>query len=141
MKQWKPTPVLRRRFEFDKKGVPLVAWVVGLVLMASFVEVWQATCVSQLTLSIDKTSGQLAQADSRLSDLEARLAAHRTRPALASAAAQLGMKPAEPSQIVVINAEYLAGNDLPGTAGASFASLGRRIADAVVPSARANSRR
>jgi hypothetical protein len=141
MKQWKPTPVLRRRFEFDKKGVPLVAWVVGLVLMASFVEVWQATCVSQLTLSIDKTSGQLAQADSRLSDLEARLAAHRTRPALANAAAQLGMKPAEPSQIVVIPAAYLAASDLPGTAGASFASVGRRIAEAVVPSARANSRR
>ena len=141
MKQWKPTPVLRRRFEFDKKGVPLIAWVVGLVLMASFVEVWQATRVSELTLSIDKTSTQLAQADSRLSDLEARLAAHRTRPALQGMAIALGMKPAEPSQIVVIPAAYLAGSDLPENAGSTLASLGRRVAEVLVPSARARGRR
>ena len=79
MKHWKPTPVLRRRFDFDKKGVPLAAWIVGLVLVASFVEVWQATRVSELTLSIDRTSAQLSQVQSRLSDLDARLAAHHTR--------------------------------------------------------------
>jgi CRP-like cAMP-binding protein len=141
MKQWKPTPVLRRRFEFDKKGVPLIAWVVGLVLVASFVEVWQATRVSELTISIDKTSAQLSQAQSRLSDLESRLAACRTRPALAGIASRLGMKPAEPTQIVMIPAAYLAGTDLPESAGSQIAMLGRRVAEFVVPSARARSRR
>ena len=53
MKHWKPTPVLRRKFDFEKKGVPLVAWIVGLALVATFAEVWQATRVSELTLSID----------------------------------------------------------------------------------------
>ena len=141
MKQWTPTPVLRRRFEFDKKGVPLLAWVLGLVLVASFVEVWQATQVSELTLSIDRTSAQLAQADSRLSDLEARLAARRTRPALLGFAAQLGMKPAEPSQVVMIPAAYLAGTALPESAGSALAMLGRRVAEVLVPTARARSRR
>ena len=129
MKQWKPTPVLRRRFDFDKKGVPLAAWIVGLVLVASFVEVWQATRVSELTLSIDRTSAHL----------EARLAAGRTRPALAGIASKLGMKPAEPIQIVRIPAAYLAGADLPENAGSQLASLGRRVAEFVVPSARARS--
>jgi hypothetical protein len=141
MKQWKPTPVLRRRFEFDKKGVPLVAWVVGLVLVASFVEVWQATRVSELTLSIDRTSAQLSQAQSRLSDLDSRLAACRTRPALAGIASRLGMKPAEPMQTVMIPAAYLAGTDLPERAGSQIALFGRRVAEVLVPSARARSRR
>jgi len=141
MKHWKPTPVLRRRFEFDRKGVPFIAWVVGLVLVASFVEVWQATQVSELTLAIDKSAAQLQQADSRLADLSARLAARRTRPALAGLAASLGMKPAEPSQIVVIPAAYLAGNDVPESAGSTLAMLGRRVAEALVPSARARGRR
>ena len=139
MKQWKPTPVLRRRFDFDKKGVPLAAWIVGLVLVASFVEVWQATRVSELTLSIDRTSVQLSQVQSRLSDLEARLAAGRTRPALAGIASKLGMKPAEPFQIVRIPAGYLAGAELPESAGTQLASLGRWVAEFVVPSARARS--
>jgi hypothetical protein len=141
MKHWKPTPVLRRKFDFEKKGVPLVAWIVGLALVATFAEVWQATRVSELTLSIDKTSAQLSQADSRLADLEARLAARRTRPALSALATRLGMKPAEPSQIVVIPAAYLSGNDFPESAGNTLALLGRRVADAVVPSARARGRR
>jgi hypothetical protein len=141
MKHWKPTPVLRRKFEFERKGIPLVAWIVGLVLVASFVEVWQATRVSELTLSIDKTSAQLSQADSRLADLEARLAAKRTRPALAALATRMGMKPAEPSQIVVIPAAYLAGNDFAENPAGTLVALGRRVADAVVPSARARGRR
>ena len=140
MKHWKPTPVLRRRFDFDKKGVPLAAWIVGLVLVASFAEVWQATRVSELTLSIDRTSAQLSQVQSRLSDLDARLAAHHTRPALAGIAGRLGMKPAEPTQIVMIPAAYLAGTDLPENAGSQLAMIGRRVAEVLVPSARARSR-
>ena len=137
MKQWKPTPVLRRRFDFEKKGVPLVAWVVSLAMIATFTEVWQATRVSELTLRIDRAEKSLAQASSQQSDLDSRLAATRTRPALASAAHQLGMVPAEPSQIIVVPAAYLAGGDVAEGGGRSLALLGRRVADFLVPSARA----
>jgi hypothetical protein len=141
MKHWKPTPVLRRRFEFDKKGVPLLVWVLGLVLLATFTEVWQATRVSELTLGIDRTEAALSQAASRQSYLESQLAATRTRPALAMLARQLGMKPAEPSQVVIVPAAYLAGNEVPESSARTLVAFGRRVAEVLVPSARARSRR
>ena len=140
MKQWKPTPVLRRRFEFEKKGVPLLAWVLSLVLVATFVEVWQATRVSEFTLQIDRTEKALTQAEARQAYLESQLAATRTRPALAPLALKLGMKPAEPSQIVVVPAAYLAGGDAPEGGGKTLVALGRRVADFLVPAARARTR-
>lgn len=141
MKQWKPTPVLRRRFEFDKKGVPLIVWVLCLAMVATFTEVWQATRVSEFTLRIDRAEKALGQAGSRQADLESRLAATRTRPALAPLAAKLGMKPAEPSQIIVVPAAYLAGGDVSEGGGRTLALLGRRVADFLVPSARARTSR
>lgn len=141
MKHWKPTPVLRRRFEFDRKGAPLLVWVLGLVLCATFTEVWQATRVSQITLEIDRTEKALTQAEARHSYLESQLAATRTRPALASLARRIGMMPAEPSQVVIVPAAFLAGNDVYESGGRSFAALGRRVAEVLVPSARARSRR
>ena len=141
MKQWKPTPVLRRRFEFDRPGVPLFAWVAGLVLIATFCEVWQATRVSEFTLQIDRAEKTLAQAEARQAYLESQLAATRTRPALAPLAQRLGMKPAEPSQIVLVPAVYLAGGDVVENGGRTLVALGRRFAEVLVPSARARTRR
>jgi hypothetical protein len=141
MKHWKPTPVLRRRYEFDKKGVPLLVWVLGLVLLATFTEVWQATRVSELTLGIDRAETALAQATSRQSYLESQLASTRTRPALSSLARQLGMAPAEPIQTVLIPAAYLAGNEVSEGSGRTLVAFGRRVAEVLVPSARARSRR
>jgi len=140
MKQWKPTPVLRKRFDFERRGVPLLAWVLGLVLVASFAEVWQATRVSELTLQTDRADKALAQAEARESYLESQLAATRTRPALAPLAARLGMKPAEPSQIVVVPASYLAGGDSFDDGGRTLVAFSRRVAEALVPSARARGR-
>ena len=140
MKQRKPGPVLRRRFEFDRKGVPLYAWLIGLLLVATFVEVWQATAVSEYTLSIDRADKALAQAEARQAYLESQLAATRTRPALAPLAMKLGMKPAEPGQIVVVPAAYLAGGDAPEGGGRTLVALFRRVTDFIVPSARAHTR-
>jgi hypothetical protein len=140
MKEWKPTPVLRRRFEFERRGLPLGTWILGLLLVALFVEVWQVTRVSELVLTIDRAEKALAQTEARRDYLEARLAATRTRPALAQAAQKLGMKPAEPSQIVVVPAGYLAGDGPVEEAGTRIAALGHRVAEALVPPARARSR-
>lgn len=140
MKRWKPTPVLRRRFDFERRGLPLGVWILGLMLFVLFVEVWQVTRVSELVLAIDTSEKKLAQAEARRGDLEARLASTRTRPALAEQARRLGMKPAEPSQIVVVPAAYLAGDSPAEEAGTRIAALGRRFAEALVPPARARSR-
>lgn len=142
MKEWKPTtPVLRRRYDFDRRGVPLGVWILGLVLFAVFVEVWQVTRVSELTYALDKNEKAIAEAEARRDYLDAQLASTRTRIALERAAQKIGMKPAEPSQIVVVPAAYLA--DGPGAeeGGQFLAALGRRVAESFVPTARAKSRR
>ena len=56
MRKRTPTPVLRRRFEFDRPRVPLAVWILGLVLIAAFVEVWQVTRVSALTLDTERAA-------------------------------------------------------------------------------------
>jgi hypothetical protein len=140
MKHWKPTPVLRRRFEFDRKGVPLLVWVLGLILVATFVEVWQATRVSEITLQIDRAEKALSQSEARQSYVESQLAATRTRPALLALARRMGMKPAEPSQTIIIPAAYLAGAEIPESGGGSLVAFARRVGEVLVPSARARSR-
>jgi len=141
MKQGSRPHVLRKRFDFERRGVPLSAWVVGLALMAVFGDVWLVTRTSEVTLQKDRIEKALSQAAARDSYLEAQLAATRTRPALAALAKQMGMKPAEPSQVFVLPAAYLADGDAPDESGASLVAFGRRIADAIVPSARARARR
>jgi hypothetical protein len=138
MKKRTPTPVLRRRYDFSERSIPLGAWIVGLVLLAVFVEVWQVTRVSELTLRTDEALAELGKAEARRDDLSARLASTRTRPALEARARQLGMKPAEPSRIVVVPAGYLAGGD--AEAGGQIVAFGRRVAETLVPSAWARTR-
>lgn len=140
MKKRTPTPVLRRRFDFDRTRVPLAAWILGLVLCAAFVEVWQVTRVSALTLSTEKTARALDEAQARHDYLEGRLAVTRTRSALEARARALGMKPAEPSQIVVVPTAYLAGGDGAEEGGGRLVAFGRRVAESLVPSARARGR-
>ena len=139
MKKRTPTPVLRRRYDFSGRSIPLGAWILGLVLMAAFTEVWQVTRVSQVTIDTDKAAAELSKAEARRDDLSARLASTRTRPALEARARQLGMKPAEPSQIVVVPAGFLAGGD-SREGGQALVALGRRVAESIVPSAWARTR-
>ena len=142
MKDWKPaTPVLRRRFDFERRGVPLGVWVLGLVLSAVFVEVWQVTRVSELSMALGKTEKTIAETEARRDYLDAQIAATRTRPALERTADRLNMKPAEPQQIVVVPAALLA--DGPGAekGGRFFVALGRRVAETLVPNANAKGRR
>jgi hypothetical protein len=139
MKPGRPT-VLRKRFEFERRGLPLSAWLIGLALMAVFCDVWLVTCTSQVTLQNDKVEKALAQASARQSYLEAQLAGTRTRPALAALARKMGMKPAEPNQVVVLPAAYLADGDAPEDGGTSFAALSRRAFDVLVPRAMARGR-
>jgi Flp pilus assembly protein TadD len=139
MKQTCPT-VLRRRFDVERRGLPLSAWLVGLVLVAVFCDVWLVTCTSQVTLQNDKVEKALSQATARQAYLEAQLAGTRTRPALMALAKKMGMEPADPSHVIVLPAAYLADGDTPDEGGTSLASLWRRASDALVPKAMARGR-
>ena len=134
------TPVLRRRYDFDRRALPLGAWILLLLVGGAFVEVWQVTQVSALTLRIDVAAADLAKAEARRDALEAQLAQHRTRTALEAEAKRLGMKPAEPEQVVVVPAEWLAGGGGSEEGGGALVAFGRRIAETLVPSARARTR-
>ena len=140
MRKRNHTPVLRRRYDFSGRSIPLGAWILLLILGASFVEVWQATRASQLTISTDATSRKLQDAVALRDDLDAKLAATRTRTALESRARDLDMRPAEPNQIVIVPAAFLAGGSEQEEGGRALVAFGRRIAETLVPSARARSR-
>jgi hypothetical protein len=96
--------------------------------------------VSELTLETDRAAIALAKAEARRDDLEARLAATRTRTALEAHARRVGMKPAEPGQVIVVPDAYLAGGSPVEEGGHALAALGRRVAETLVPSARAKTR-
>ncbi len=140
MKKRKEAPVLRRRYDFDRRSLPLGVWILALVLTAAFAEVWQVTRVSEITFEIDGTEKELGKAEARRDALEAELAGHRTRTALEAQAKRLGMKPAEPQQIVVVPAAWLAGGGNAAEGGGVLVALGRRVAETIVPSARARTR-
>ena len=134
------TPVLRRRYDFDRRALPLGVWILLLFAGAAFVEVWQVTRVSELTFAIDKSSLELAKAEARRDAIHASIAARSTRTALESEAKRLGMRPAEPDQIVVVPQEWLAGGGSSEEVGGALVALGRRVAETLVPSARARTR-
>ena len=135
------TPVLRRRYDFERRSIPLGVWVLAIVLLAAFTEVWQATRVSELSIDLERKSAALGKAEARRDALEAQLAAHRTRTALEARARSLGMKPAEPEQIVVVPSAWLAaGPEREEGAGGALVAFGRKVAETVVPSARARTR-
>ncbi|MEO6462887.1 MAG: hypothetical protein ABIP29_07410 [Candidatus Eisenbacteria bacterium] len=140
MKKRTQAPVLRRRFDFDRRTLPLGVWILALVLSAAFVEVWQVTRESEITFEIDRTEAELGKASARRDALDAQLAGHRTRTALEAQARRMGMKPAEPHQIVVVPAAFLAGGGGSEEGGRALVALGRRVAETLVPSARARTR-
>ena len=140
MRKQTKTPVLRRRYDFDRRALPLGAWILLLLVGAGFVEVWQTTQVSALSIHIGRTADDLAKAEARRDALEARLAEHRTRTALEAQAKRLGMKPAEPEQVVVVPAQWLADGGSSEEGGGALVALGRKVAETLVPQARARSR-
>jgi len=116
-----------------------VHWVLvfSLLLAAAFIEVWESTAVSQLSLQIDKLRGQVKDTDARTSFLDARAAEEGSRVRLAPAARRLDLRPADPGQIVTIPMSLVALGPRRNVPETGLAALGRRTAEFFVPAARA----
>jgi hypothetical protein len=116
-----------------------VHWVLvfSLLLAAAFIEVWESTAVSQLSLQIDKLRGQVKDTDARTSFLDARAAEEGSRVRLASAARRLDLRPADPRQVVMIPMSLVALGPRRNVPETGLAALGRRTAEFFVPAARA----
>jgi hypothetical protein len=120
-----------------------VHWLLlfALLLAAAFIEVWEATVVSQLSLEIDGLKTQVGDTRARASYLEARTAESSCRVRLAGYARALQLRPADPSQVVVIPSDLLAAAPRAGVPEDALAAVTRRAAELFVPSARARGRR
>jgi cell division protein FtsL len=114
--------------------------VFALLLAAAFIEVWESTAVSQLSLEIDRLQVQVRDSQARTSYLDARASESSSRVRLASYARALHMRPADPTQVVVIPRDYLASTPRAGVPEDGLAAVTRRAAELFVPAARARGR-
>ena len=116
-----------------------VHWILvfSLLLAAAFIEVWESTTVSQLSLEIDRLRGQVKNTDARTSFLDARAAEEGSRARLAAAARKLNLRPADPKQVVMIPLSLVAMSPRSRVPESGIAALGRRATEFFVPAARA----
>jgi hypothetical protein len=111
--------------------------VFSLLLAAAFIEVWESTAVSQLSLEIDKLRAQVKDSDARTSFLDARAAEEGSRDRLASIAKRLALRPADPRQVVVIPQSLVALAPTTSVPLTGLAAVESRLNEFFVPAARA----
>jgi cell division protein FtsL len=131
----KPASILGRR-----DGVHWVL-IFSLLLAAAFIEVWESTAVSQLSIQIDKLRAQVKDTDARTSFLDARAAEEGSRVRLAAIAKRLDLRPADPGQIVMIPPSLVALSPSTPVPQTGLAAVGSRLNDFFVPAARARAAR
>src|SRR5262245_60445019 len=129
-----PVPAPRSRGRHE--GVHWLL-VFALLLAAAFIEVWESTAVSQLSLEIDKLRAQVKDTDARTSFLDARAAEEGSRDRLAVIAKRLALRPAAPEQVVMIPPSLVAMAPARRVPVRGLAAVARRVNEFFVPAARA----
>jgi hypothetical protein len=116
----------------------MAAAVVGMLL----VEVAMSSRVAELSLSLDRNRKALEGAQTRLDYVRAQLERRTTRATLASLADELALSPADPQQVVVLPASYLAAGRPTGGSGdaPALVAWAERLASELVPDATARAR-
>jgi hypothetical protein len=112
----------------------------ALLLAAAFIEVWETTTASQLSLEIDRLEETVQQQEARLNHIRTLTAEATSRVRLAGKAEALGLRPADPEQIVEIPTIYLESGTERSLPRDGMVAVTRRIADVFIPSARARDR-
>lgn len=118
-------------------------WLAALALVGMLlVEVGQSSRMAELALDLDQNRAALAQAQARLEFVQAQLERRTTRAELGPQASRLGLKPADPRQVVALPAEFLAADaSAEGSPEkASLLGLAERASRALVPEATARVR-
>jgi cell division protein FtsL len=111
--------------------------VFALLLSAAFIEVWESTSVSQLSLEIDKLRAEVKDTDARTSFLDARAAEEGSRDRLATIARRLALRPADPKQVVMIPPSLVALAPTRPVPQTGLAAVESRLNEFFVPAARA----
>jgi hypothetical protein len=122
-----------------RPGLWLFAFALVTMLL---VEVGQSSRMTELSLELDQNRAAVVQAQARLEFVQAQLDRRTTRAELAPQASKLGLKPADPKQVVALPAEFLAA-DAPADGSidqASLLGLAERASRVLVPEATARVR-
>ena len=122
-----------------RPGLWLFAFALVTMLL---VEVGQSSRMTELSLELDQNRAAVVQAQARLEFVQAQLDRRTTRAELAPQASKLGLKPADPRQVVALPAEFLAA-DAPADGSidpASLLGLAERASRVLVPEATARVR-
>jgi hypothetical protein len=109
----------------------------ALFLAAAFVEVWETTTASKLSLDIEELRHDVRDGEAHLAVLAARASQAAERRELQTAAADLGLRPADPEQIVVIPERLVAADPAGEWPEDGFQAAQRKVVDLLVPEARA----
>ncbi len=119
--------------------MPLLA--AGAVVAVLLGEVWQSSKLAELSLARDRLSSEIEGARARLEFRRAELERLTTRSGMAPIARQIGLRPADMNQVVLLPATYLERDEeREQTASLSLQTLPGRVARVLVPEARARGR-
>ena len=132
-------PALRRLAPSPrrKRGGPHWILFAALLLAAAFIEVWETTTASELSLQIEALQSKLRDGESHLALLQSQTSQVAIRQELDGTAEELGLRPADPDQIVVIPTRYIAVGSASEMPEDGLAAMQERVADLLVPEARA----
>lgn len=118
-------------------------WLLAMALVGGLlVEVWQSARMAELSLRLDRNRTALRQTQDRLDFVRHELESRATRAELAPLASRLGLAPLDAQQVVLLPAEYLAGErgrDREGSRSSVLAWAGG-FSRALVPEATARVR-
>ncbi len=136
-------PALRRLAPRPSAGPgarrPGAHWLLlaALLLAAAFIEVWETTTASELSIDIEGLRVQVRDGESRLALLESRASQAASRQGLQAIAAELALRPADPEQIVVIPERLVVSSAGSEWAEDGVAAAHGKVVDLLVPEARA----
>jgi len=111
-----------------------------LLLAVAFIEVWESTTASQLSLEIDRLEESVGEQEAQLNHIRTLTAEATSRAKLAGEAEALALRPADPEQIVEIPMQYLEYGMERSLPDDGMLAVGRYLADVFIPSARARDR-
>jgi len=126
----------------ESRSIRADVWLAALGLLALLLaEVWQNASVTELSLRLERTRHSLAAVEAREAYVSAELQHRATRSALTPMASELGLKPADSHQVVVLPADYLSSDETSSSgSGAVALQWVERFSRALVPEATARGR-
>jgi len=117
-------------------------WACGAVVLVGvlLLEVWQYSTVDSLSEQVGRATHRLQQASAELEWMRAQLDRESSRSALTPLAAELGLHPADPQQIVPLGGDFPQAPEAGRAPAPGMLAFADRALHALVPDAAARGR-